>query len=49
MGDPDEQDSGNFAGSVLMLAMLCPARFGADGAEPLRIFEDPGNRQPQWA
>ena len=43
MGDPKEKDSGNFSGSVVMLAMLDPARFGVSDAEPLGIFEDPAN------
>ena len=38
MGSPSDPDHGNFSGSVLMLAMLNPERYGVTGAEPLQIF-----------
>lgn len=41
MGDPSEQDGGNAAGSILVLAMLCPDRFGVPGGESLKIVGVP--------
>ena len=36
-----ETDSGNFAGSLLLLAMLLPDTYGVEGADPLGIFGTP--------
>lgn len=40
-GRPEEEDSGNMAGSALLLAMLLPAQFGVPGAPCLEILGVP--------